>query len=161
MVLTATPPYHKHLSFGFMVYPSNRSARRSFVLWAAACVASSRLGHRCDVVAPTLIPRKAGDRVKNDRRDALTLAQNLRAGHLVEVWVPDEAHEAMRDLVRLRALARRDPAPCPAAAAELPAASWAELRRDELEPPPSRLARRPEVRASGPTPGAAGTRAPD
>lgn len=68
----------------------------------------SQLGHRCDVVAPTLIPRKAGDRVKNDRRDALTLAQNLRAGHLVEVWVPDEAHEAMRDLVRLRALARRD-----------------------------------------------------
>jgi transposase len=68
----------------------------------------SRLGHRCDVVAPTLIPRKAGDRVKNDRRDAMTLAQNLRAGHLVEVWVPDEAHEAMRDLVRMRALAKRD-----------------------------------------------------
>jgi hypothetical protein len=37
------------------------------------------------------------DRVKNDRRDAVTLAQNLRAGYLVEVWVPDEAHEAMRD----------------------------------------------------------------
>lgn len=68
----------------------------------------SRLGHRCDVVAPTLIPRKAGDRVKNDRRDAMTLAQNLRAGHLIEVWVPDEAHEAMRDLVRMRALAKRD-----------------------------------------------------
>jgi len=68
----------------------------------------SRLGHRCDVVAPTLIPRKAGDRMKNDRRDAMTLAQNLRAGHLVEVWVPDEAHEAMRDLVRMRALAKRD-----------------------------------------------------
>ena len=68
----------------------------------------TRLGHRCDVVAPTLIPRKAGDRVKNDRRDAMSLAQNLRAGHLTEVWVPDEAHEAMRELVRLQALAKRD-----------------------------------------------------
>jgi transposase len=68
----------------------------------------SRLGHRCDVVAPTLIPRKAGDRVKNDRRDAMTLAQNLRAGHLVEVWVPDEAHEAMRDLTRARTAAETD-----------------------------------------------------
>jgi hypothetical protein len=66
------------------------------------------LGHRCDVVAPTLIPRKAGDRVKHDRRDAMSLAQNLRAGHLTEVWVPDEAHEAMRELVRLQALAKRD-----------------------------------------------------
>jgi transposase len=65
----------------------------------------TRLGHRCDVVAPTLIPRKAGDRVKNHRRDAMSLAQNLRAGHLTEVWVPDEAHEAMRELVRLQALA--------------------------------------------------------
>ena len=68
----------------------------------------TRLGHRCDVVAPTLIPRKAGDRVKNDRRDAMSLAQNLRAGHLTEVWVPDEAHEAIRELVRLQALAKRD-----------------------------------------------------
>ena len=47
----------------------------------------TRLGHRCDVVAPTLIPRKAGDRVKNDRRDAMSLAQNLRAGHLPNAWV--------------------------------------------------------------------------
>lgn len=68
----------------------------------------TRLGHRCDVVAPTLIPRKAGDKVKTDRRDAMTLAQTLRAGQLTEVWVPDEAHEAMRDLVRLRAMAMRD-----------------------------------------------------
>src|SRR5215208_1826425 len=65
-----------------------------------------RLGHRCDVVAPTLIPRKVGDRVKTDRRDAMMLAQNLRAGQLTAVWVPDEAHEAMRDLVRLRARLR-------------------------------------------------------
>ena len=63
----------------------------------------TRLGHRCDVVAPALIPRKAGDKVKTDRRDAMMLAQTLRAGQLTTVWVPDEAHEAMRDLVRLRA----------------------------------------------------------
>jgi transposase len=68
----------------------------------------TRLGHRCDVVAPTLIPRKVGDRVKTDRRDAMMLAQTLRAGQLTAVWVPDEAHEAMRDLVRLRAQAMRD-----------------------------------------------------
>ena len=69
---------------------------------------STGLGHRCDVVAPSLIPRKAGDKVKTDRRDAMTLAQTLRAGQLTEVWVPDEAHEAMRDLVRMRALAMKD-----------------------------------------------------
>jgi len=68
----------------------------------------TELGHRCDVVAPSLIPRRAGDRVKTDRRDALMLVQTLRAGQLTEVWVPDEAHEAMRDLVRLRAQAMRD-----------------------------------------------------
>ncbi len=68
----------------------------------------TRLGHRCDVVAPALIPRKVGNRVKTDRRDAMMLAQTLRAGQLTAVWVPDEAHEAMRDLVRLRAQAMRD-----------------------------------------------------
>lgn len=68
----------------------------------------TRLGHRCDVVAPALIPRKVGDKVKTDRRDAMILAQTLRAGQLTAVWVPDEAHEAMRDLVRLRAQAMRD-----------------------------------------------------
>ena len=68
----------------------------------------SRLGHRCEVVAPALIPRKAGDKVKTDRRDAMMLVQTLRAGQLTAVWVPDEAHEAMRDVVRLRAQAMRD-----------------------------------------------------
>ena len=62
----------------------------------------SKLGHRCDVVAPALIPRKAGDKVKTDRRDAMMLTQTLRAGQLTEVWVPDEAHEAMRDLRKAR-----------------------------------------------------------
>ena len=56
------------------------------------------LGHRCDVVAPSLIPKRAGDRVKTNRRDAESLAQLLRAGELTPVWVPDAEHEAIRDL---------------------------------------------------------------
>lgn len=63
---------------------------------------------RCDVMARSLIPRKSGDKIKTDRRDAMMLAQLLRAGQLTEVWVPDEAHEAMRDLVRMRAQAMKD-----------------------------------------------------
>jgi transposase len=60
-----------------------------------------RWGHRCDVIAPSLIPSRPGDRVKTDRRDALTLAAALRAGQLTAVWVPDTTHEAIRSLVRL------------------------------------------------------------
>lgn len=62
----------------------------------------------CEVVAPTLVPVKAGDRVKTDRRDAVKLARCLRAGELTAVWVPDRAHEALRDLVRARASAKKD-----------------------------------------------------
>jgi transposase len=64
-------------------------------------------GHECVVVAPSLIPMKAGDRVKTDRRDALMLAKLHRAGELTAIWIPDAAHEAMRDLVRARATAVR------------------------------------------------------
>lgn len=64
------------------------------------------LGHQCDVVAPSLIPKKPGDRVKTDRRDATMLARLLRAGELTSIWVPDSDHEAMRDLVRLRSAVR-------------------------------------------------------
>jgi transposase len=60
------------------------------------------LGQRCDVVAPSLIPRKSGDRVKTDRRDANTLTRLHRAGELTPVWVPDKEQEAMRDLTRAR-----------------------------------------------------------
>nr|WP_306601168.1 IS110 family transposase [Geothrix sp. 21YS21S-2] len=56
----------------------------------------------CQVVAPSLIPRKPGDRVKTDRRDSLTLARLHRAGELTAIWVPDEAQEALRDLTRAR-----------------------------------------------------------
>jgi transposase len=66
------------------------------------------MGVLCDVIAPTLIPVKSGDRVKTDRRDAEKLARCHRAGDLTPVWVPDAAHEALRDLVRAREAAKRD-----------------------------------------------------
>jgi len=66
------------------------------------------LGHDCMVVAPSLIPTKPGDRVKTNRRDAVNLAKLLRAGELIAVWVPDERHEALRDLVRARDAAAKD-----------------------------------------------------
>jgi transposase len=66
------------------------------------------MGVQCDVVAPTLIPVKSGDRVKTDRRDAEKLARCHRAGDLTPVWVPDAAHQALRDLVRAREAAKRD-----------------------------------------------------
>src|SRR2546426_9135120 len=66
------------------------------------------LGVACDVIAPTLVPVKAGDRVKTDRRDAERLARSLRSGDLTSVWVPDAAHEALRDLVRAREAAKKD-----------------------------------------------------
>ncbi len=66
------------------------------------------MGHQCTVVAPSLIPRRPGDRVKTNRRDATQLARLLRAGELTAVWVPDEAHEAVRELVRAREAAVDD-----------------------------------------------------
>ena len=66
------------------------------------------LGHTCIVAAPSLVPKKAGDRVKTNRRDAEGLARLLRAGELTSVWVPDARHEAMRELTRAREAARAD-----------------------------------------------------
>src|SRR4051812_39483148 len=66
------------------------------------------LGYACDVIAPSLVPMRPGDRVKTNRRDAVTLARLLRAGELMPIWVPDEIHEAVRDLVRAREAAARD-----------------------------------------------------
>lgn len=68
----------------------------------------TELGIDCDVIAPTLIPTKPGDRIKTDRRDAIKLARCFRAGDLTKVWVPDQAHEALRDLVRAREAAKHD-----------------------------------------------------
>jgi transposase len=68
----------------------------------------TQLGVACQVIAPSLIPTKAGDRVKTDRRDSEKLARCSRAGELTPVWVPDASHEALRDLVRAREAAKKD-----------------------------------------------------
>jgi transposase len=72
------------------------------------CWQLTSLGVECQVLAPSLTPVKAGDRVKTDRRDAEKLARCYRAGDLTAVWVPTPAHEALRDLVRAREDARED-----------------------------------------------------
>ncbi|SER78748.1 Transposase [Nitrosomonas sp. Nm51] len=66
------------------------------------------MGLECQVVAPSRIPRSPTDRIKNDHRDAVALARLLRSGDLTTVWVPDETHEAMRDLVRARSASKKD-----------------------------------------------------
>ena len=88
---------HRQLSFCYEAGPCGYGVHRLL----------SGLGQDCSVVAPSLIPSRPGDRVKTNRRDATTLAKLHRAGELTPVWVPDAAHEAMRDLVRARATARR------------------------------------------------------
>ena len=86
---------HARLSFCYEAGPCGNGVHRQLL----------QAGHACSVVAPSLIPRRAGDRVKTDRRDAVSLAQLHRAGELSAIWVPDAAHEAMRDLVRARLVA--------------------------------------------------------
>jgi len=68
----------------------------------------AELGVNCEVIAPTLVPMKAGDRVKTDRRDAERLARSYRSGDLTAVWVPDEGSESLRDLARAREAAKQD-----------------------------------------------------
>ncbi|MDF1526060.1 MAG: transposase, partial [bacterium] len=65
-------------------------------------------GFECVVVGPSQVPRRSGDRIKNDRRDAMALARLHRAGELTAVYVPTPEDEAMRDLVRGREDAKRD-----------------------------------------------------
>jgi transposase len=67
------------------------------------------LGHKCIVVAPSMIPRKPGERIKTDRGDSEKLAILHRSGDLTPVWVPDTTHEALRDLVRARVDASMHP----------------------------------------------------
>jgi transposase len=64
-------------------------------------------GWACEVIAPSLVPKRSGQRIKTDRRDAVKLAQNHRAGELVAVFLPDEPTEAIRDLVRAREDAKK------------------------------------------------------
>jgi transposase len=66
------------------------------------------LSHVCDVIAPTMIPKRSGDRVKINRRDSVTLVKLLRAGELRAIWVPDTVHEAVRDLTRAREVTMLD-----------------------------------------------------
>jgi transposase len=68
----------------------------------------TRKGFACHVVAPSLIPRKPGDRVKTDRRDAMTLARLMRSGDLSAIYVPRIEDEALRDLSRGRDDAMED-----------------------------------------------------
>jgi transposase len=62
----------------------------------------TQMGLECQVIAPSLIPQKPGDRIKTDRRDAAKLARLLRSGDLTPITVPTEDQEAVRDLVRAR-----------------------------------------------------------
>ena len=78
---------------------------RSLRLWCSPH--PHQVGEDCMVVAPSMIPRKSGDRQKNDKRDAASLAVLHRGGLLTAIWVPDAAHEAMRDLIRARLAAVR------------------------------------------------------
>ena len=85
----------------------SRNIKPRFVYEAGPCGFEiyrhlTKKGFACKVIAPSLTPRKAGDRIKNDTRDAVTLARLERAGELTEVIVPSEEDEAMRDLTRAR-----------------------------------------------------------
>jgi len=89
---------HRRLTFCYEAGPTGYDLYRLI----------KHLGHDCIVAAPSLIPKKPGDRVKTNRRDALSLVKLLRAGELTAVWVPDARHEAMRDLTRAREAAVED-----------------------------------------------------
>jgi transposase len=79
---------HDKLSFCYEAGPTGYRLHRLI----------TEMGHTCIVVAPSLIPKKPSDRIKTNRRDAISLARLLRAGELTAVWVPDTAHEALRSL---------------------------------------------------------------
>ena len=89
---------HRRLLFCYEAGPTGYGLQRQI----------TALGHDCAVVAPSLIPKRPGERVKTNRRDALTLARLHRAGELTPIWVPDPGHEAMRELVRAREAAMED-----------------------------------------------------
>jgi transposase len=89
---------HQRLFFAYEAGPTGYGLQRQV----------AALGHDCAVVAPSLVPKRPGERVKTNRRDALTLARLHRAGELTPVWVPDPAHEAIRELVRAREAAMED-----------------------------------------------------
>jgi transposase len=89
---------YRHLTFCYEAGPTGYGLYRLL----------ESLGRECLVVAPSLISKKPADRIKTNRRDAVSLAKLSRAGELTAVWVPDERHEAMRDLSRARQAAMKD-----------------------------------------------------
>lgn len=91
-LIRSLSPHGEVVSFCYEAGPCGYGVYREIV----------ETGHHCEVVAPSLIPRRAGERVKTDRRDAVKLARLHRSGELTAVWVPDEDQEAMRDLTRAR-----------------------------------------------------------
>lgn len=102
----------------------------------------ARMGVACDVVAPSLVPVRAGDRVKTDRRDAKKLVRLYRAGELSFVAPPTPAQEGLRELVRCREDLRRRPTRRPPAGAEAAAALRARvLGQEELDASAPRLDR--------------------
>jgi len=88
----------KHLIFVYEAGPCGYWLYRSL----------TKKGHVCWVVAPSLIPKKPGDRIKTNRRDAIKLARLMRSGDLTPVYVPTVDDEAIRDLCRAREDAIRD-----------------------------------------------------
>lgn len=97
-LVTKLAKRHRELAFCYEAGPTSYGLHRQI----------TRLGHECIVVAPSLIPKRPGERVKTNRRDALTLAKLHRAGELTAVWVPDPGHEAVRELARAREAAMED-----------------------------------------------------
>jgi transposase len=89
---------HRQLAFCYEAGPTGYGLYRQI----------TALGHECAVIAPSLIPKRPGERVKTNRRDAVTLARLHRAGELTRIWVPDPDHEAVRELVRARDAAMED-----------------------------------------------------
>jgi transposase len=83
---------HRRLAFCYEAGPTGYGLYRELLA----------MGYDCQVVAPSMVPVRPGGHIKTDRRDATTLAALFRAGELTAIWVPDAAHEAMRDLSRGR-----------------------------------------------------------
>jgi transposase len=90
--------YGERLTFCYEAGPTGYGLQRQI----------KSLGHECMVVAPSLIPKRPGDKIKTNRRDAVSLAKLLRADELTAIWVPDSHHEAMRELTRARETAVMD-----------------------------------------------------
>ena len=91
-LIRSLSPHGEVLSFCYEAGPCGYEVYREI----------AEMGHLCEVMAPSLIPRRSGERVNTDRPDALMLARLHRSGELRAVWVPDEEQEAMRDLTRTR-----------------------------------------------------------